>query len=79
MSGLDYTKWQRGKKENERILAGGGEFPFCKGLFPDCPETPNINCSMCRTCPKTEKVKKKCSDKEVLKFIDKELKEGVEK
>ncbi|MBI2598580.1 MAG: hypothetical protein HYW50_05310 [Candidatus Diapherotrites archaeon] len=26
-------------------------FPYCKGLFPDCPDKPDKNHPMCRTCP----------------------------
>ena len=55
---LTYDKVQRGKSENERILAGGGEFPNCKGLYPDCPDTPSLDERMCKTCPKTDGLKK---------------------
>ena len=58
MGGLDYTKWQHGKKQNEKDLCGKGIFPNCTGLFPDCPNEPSLNLSMCRTCPKTDKIKK---------------------
>ena len=56
--GLNYDKVQRGKSENQRLLAGGGEFPNCKGLYPDCPTEPSLMSSMCRTCPKTDGMKK---------------------
>jgi hypothetical protein len=55
---LNYDKVQRGKSENERMLAGGGIFPDCKGVYPDCPEKPSFLDSKCRNCPKTEDVKK---------------------
>jgi len=55
--GLDYTKWQHGKKDNEKMLAGGGEFPNCKGMYPDCPDEPCLDCSMCMTCPKTDNLR----------------------
>ncbi|MDD3160097.1 MAG: hypothetical protein PHQ98_03955 [Candidatus ainarchaeum sp.] len=55
---LNYEKVQKGKSENYRILAGGGDFPKCIGLYPDCPETPTLLEKKCRSCPKTETVKK---------------------
>lgn len=55
---LTYDKWQKGKSENQKMLAGGGDFPNCKGLYPDCPEIPSLLESMCKTCPKTEGLKK---------------------
>jgi len=58
MSGLDYTVWQRGKKQNEKDLCAKGQFPNCVGLFPDCPLEPSLCLSMCRTCPKTDGLKK---------------------
>jgi len=45
-----WAEWELGQK---------GEFPNCKGLYPDCPETPSLDERMCRTCPKTEGIKKK--------------------
>jgi len=42
----------------ETQLKGAGEFPKCKGLYPDCPDEPNLMNSMCRTCPKTDGMKK---------------------
>jgi hypothetical protein len=59
-SALDSLKAQMKtvKSSNERLLAGGGEFPNCKGFYPDCPEVPSLTESMCRTCPKTEDIKK---------------------
>jgi hypothetical protein len=58
--GLNYDRLKdaKGKSENERILAGNGVFPDCKGLFPDCPETPSLMDKNCRTCPKTDGLKK---------------------
>ena len=32
-------------------LAEKSGFPKCKGLYPDCPEVPDKNHKMCRTCP----------------------------
>jgi hypothetical protein len=55
---LTYDKVQRGKSENQRILAGGGIFPDCKGFYPDCPERPSLLDNKCRSCPKTDDVKK---------------------
>ena len=55
---LTYYKVQRGKSENQRILAGGGTSPNCTGLYPDCPAEPSLLLSMCRTCPKTDGLKK---------------------
>jgi len=58
--GLNYDRLRdsKGKPENERILFGSGDFPNCKGLFPDCPENPSLMDSNCRTCPKTDGMKK---------------------
>lgn len=58
MGGLDYTVWQRGKSEKERILFAAGKFPSCKGLFPDCPNEPTLECRTCVCCPKTDGLKK---------------------
>lgn len=63
--GLNYENDRRGVKHaskqyfNNLHLQGAGEFPNCKGLYPDCPETPSLDESMCRTCPKTDGIKKK--------------------
>jgi hypothetical protein len=46
------------KSENEKALIAGGQFPNCKGLYPDCPEKPSFLEAKCRNCPKTEDVKK---------------------
>jgi len=46
------------KPENEKIIFGSKDFPNCNGLYPDCPETPDLKISMCRTCPKTDGLKK---------------------
>ncbi|OQA31040.1 MAG: hypothetical protein BWY55_00667 [archaeon ADurb.Bin336] len=48
----------RSKSEQERQLSLAGEFPACKGLYPDCPENPSLTERMCRTCPKTDGLKK---------------------
>lgn len=58
MGGLDYTVWQHGKSENERVLFSAGKFPMCKGLFPDCPNEPSLECRTCVCCPKTDGLKK---------------------
>ncbi|MFA6269257.1 MAG: hypothetical protein WCW13_05050 [archaeon] len=55
---LTYYSKQKFKSTNEAELVGAGEFPACKGLFPDCPEEPSLMASMCRTCPKTDGMKK---------------------
>jgi hypothetical protein len=55
---LTYEKVQRGKSENERMLAGGGDFPTCFGFYPDCPTKPSLIDSKCMNCPKTEGIKK---------------------
>ena len=41
------------KSPNEKMIeqAKRAGFPKCKGLYPDCPEKPDLNCSMCRSCP----------------------------
>ena len=46
------------KPESQRALDNSGEFPDCKGLYPDCPETPSLDERMCKTCPKTDGLKK---------------------
>jgi hypothetical protein len=46
------------KSENEKLISNSKDFPNCKGLFPDCPEQPDLMNSMCRTCPKTDGLKK---------------------
>jgi len=56
----DAAKAQRSsiKSDAERMIEFSKDFPNCKGLYPDCPETPDLMCSMCRTCPKTDGIKK---------------------
>lgn len=44
-----WAKWERGQV---------ADFPHCKGLYPDCPETPSLTNKNCRTCPKTDEIKK---------------------
>jgi hypothetical protein len=56
--GLTYERINRVKRNNERELVGHGIFPNCVGLFPDCPLEPSLVLSMCRTCPKTDGLKK---------------------
>lgn len=46
------------KNEFEKSELNHGDFPNCKGLYPDCPENPSPNENMCRTCPKTDELKK---------------------
>lgn len=52
------------KSEQERQLSVAGEFPACKCLYPDCPENPSLIERMCRTCPKTDGMKKPKEDEE---------------
>jgi len=66
MGKLSYTSQQSNlikqkytiKSENEKALMAGGEFPNCKGLYPDCSEKPSLLDNKCRNCPKTEDIKK---------------------
>jgi len=46
------------KSDAERMIEYSKDFPNCKGLYPDCPDTPDLSNKMCRTCPKTEGMKK---------------------
>ena len=46
------------KSEHEKTIAFSKDFPNCKGLYPDCPDAPDLMLSMCRTCPKTDGIKK---------------------
>jgi hypothetical protein len=55
---LTYNSQKRFKTANESVISLAGEFPKCKGLYPDCPEEPSLANPMCRTCPKTEGMKK---------------------
>jgi hypothetical protein len=55
---LTYNSQKRFKTANESVISLAGEFPKCKGLYPDCPEEPSLMNPMCRTCPKTEGMKK---------------------
>jgi len=43
---------------NEKVFVLSKDFPNCKGLYPDCPAEPSLMTSMCRTCPKTDGLKK---------------------
>ena len=60
--GLNYDKLKekgnRPASTNEKAIAYSKDFPNCKGLYPDCPEFPDLMNSMCRTCPKTDGLKK---------------------
>ena len=42
------------KTWQQKEFAKVGTFPNCKGMFPDCPITPNKNNKMCRSCPKID-------------------------
>jgi hypothetical protein len=44
------------KTTSEKILDSAGNFPNCKGLYPDCPENPSLKEKACRNCPKTEDI-----------------------
>ncbi len=55
---LNYNAPKRFKTANESVISLAGEFPKCKGLYPDCPDEPSLMNPMCRTCPKTEGMKK---------------------
>lgn len=46
------------KSPFEKLSLNHGDFPNCKGIFPDCPNEPSLMNSMCRTCPKTDGIKK---------------------
>jgi len=46
------------KSATQRLIDAAGEFPKCKGLYPDCPESPTLSDKNCRTCPKTDGIKK---------------------
>ena len=56
----DYMRLQirRSKTPEQRALDIAGDFPSCKGLYPDCPEKPSLKEKMCRNCPKTEGLQK---------------------
>jgi hypothetical protein len=55
---LNYYSKQKFKSNNESEIVAAGEFPKCSGLYPDCPKEPSLTESMCRTCPKTDGMKK---------------------
>ena len=69
---LTYDKWQRGKSENQKILAGGGDFPDCKGMYPDCPAEPSLTDRNCRSCPKTDGLKKPKMSETICEFCGEE-------
>lgn len=60
--GLTYENTERAnqrksiKSSAEKALLAFGNFPNCKGLYPDCPEIPSLKEKACRTCPKTEDI-----------------------
>ncbi|MCX6800846.1 MAG: hypothetical protein NTZ73_01530 [Candidatus Diapherotrites archaeon] len=45
------------KKDGDRLIFSK-DFPNCKGLYPDCPSNPSLTEKNCRTCPKTDELKK---------------------
>jgi len=51
-------RYNSNNPENAKVIKNSGDFPNCKGLYPDCPEVPSLMVSMCRTCPKTDGIKK---------------------
>ena len=57
---LDGLKIQMSKVKspNEKLLAGGGQFPDCDGFYPDCPDKPSLLDNKCRNCPKTDDLNK---------------------
>ncbi len=57
MGGLNYDTVKR-MSSIELSYKIAGSFPNCKGFFPDCPQEPSLTNSMCRTCPKTDGMKK---------------------
>ena len=46
------------KTAEDKVLDQAGNFPNCKGLYPDCPEEPSLKNRQCRTCPKTDELEK---------------------
>lgn len=46
------------KSDFEKASMGFGDFPECKGMYPDCPEKPSLTDKNCRTCPKTDGLEK---------------------
>lgn len=52
------SKFRTIKPPEQKALDAAGDFPNCKGLYPDCPTIPNITESMCRSCPKTEGIER---------------------
>lgn len=51
-------KGNRPVSQNEKDIKFSKDFPNCKGLYPDCPENPSLTDRNCRTCPKTDGIKK---------------------
>ena len=50
--GLEKEKHKHSMRSPEfRILKNAGKFPDCKGLYPDCPDTPSKENPMCKNCP----------------------------
>ena len=59
MGGIkNYEQKKIVKSATQRLIDAAGEFPKCKGLYPDCPESPTLSDRNCRTCPKTDDIKK---------------------
>jgi len=46
------------KSPQEKAIASAGDFPNCKGLYPDCPKIPSLKDRNCRNCPKTDELEK---------------------
>ncbi len=46
------------KSQAEKAIDSAGEFPNCKGLYPDCPEKPSLKEKACGICPKTDDLEK---------------------
>jgi len=43
------------RSSSEKAIDSAGKFPACKGLYPDCPEKPDKENKMCRSCPVLDK------------------------
>jgi len=40
----------------EKKLKETKEFPYCKGLYPDCPDIPSKENPICKNCPVLEEM-----------------------
>ena len=58
--GLTYEKDHQAKVKSfaQKRIGDRDEFPACKRLYPDYPKTPSLMDKNCRTCPKTDDLKK---------------------